>query len=193
MIATLEGTLEYCGVDSAIIKVGGVGIRVYLPSSTLSQLGALGDEVSLYTHLYVKEDNISLYGFTSNEEVALFKNLISVSGIGPKVALALLSSLSAEQLATAIIGGNVDLIDQVPGIGPKMANRLIVELRSKLEQEWKEVALPLATEDSDAIAALTSLGYSLKEATQVVSSIPNSSGLTLEEKVKTALQELATK
>jgi len=191
MIATLEGTLEYCGIDSAVIKVGGVGVLVYLPGSTLIQLGALGDKISLYTHLYVKEDNISLYGFTSTEEVALFKNLISISGIGPKVALALLSKLSAEQLATAIISGNVDLIQQVPGIGKKMANRLVVELRDKLEREWKEAALPLAPEDSDTIAALTSLGYSLKEAAQVVSSIPNSSELSLEEKVKTALQELA--
>jgi len=191
MIATLEGTLEYCGIDSAVIKVGGVGVQVYLPGSTLIQIGALGDKISLYTHLYVKEDNISLYGFTSTEEVALFKNLISISGIGPKVALALLSKLSAEQLATAIISGNVDLIQQVPGIGKKMANRLVVELRDKLEREWKEAALPLAPEDSDAIAALTSLGYSLREVTQVVSSIPNSSELSLEEKVKTALQELA--
>jgi Holliday junction DNA helicase RuvA len=193
MIATLEGILEHCGIGSVVIKVGGVGIQVYVPSLTLSRLGVIGDKVSLYTHLYVKEDNISLYGFASSEEVALFKNLISISGIGPRIALALLSKLSAEQLATAIISGNVALIDQVPGIGKKMANRLVVELRDKLEREWKEAALPLVPEDSDAIAALTSLGYSLREAIQVVSSIPNSSELSLEEKVKTALQELASK
>jgi len=193
MIATLEGILEHCGLGSVVIKVGGVGIQVYVPSLTLSRLGVIGDKVSLYTHLYVKEDNISLYGFASSEEVALFKNLISISGIGPRIALALLSKLSAEQLATAIISGNVALIEQVPGIGKKMANRLVVELRDKLEREWKEAALPLAPEDSDAIAALTSLGYSLREVIQVVSSIPNSSELSLEEKVKTALQELASK
>ena len=193
MIATLEGILEHCGIGSVVIKVGGVGIQVYVPSLTLSRLGVIGDKVSLYTHLYVKEDNISLYGFASSEEVALFKNLISISGIGPRIALALLSKLSAEQLATAIISGNVALIDQVPGIGKKMANRLVVELRDKLEREWKEAALPLAPEDSDAIAALTSLGYSLRGVIQVVSSIPNSSELSLEEKVKTALQELASK
>lgn len=193
MIATLEGILEHCGLGSVVIKVGGVGIQVYVPSLTLSRLGVIGDKVSLYTHLYVKEDNISLYGFASSEEVALFKNLISISGIGPRIALALLSKLSAEQLATAIISGNVALIEQVPGIGKKMANRLVVELRDKLEREWKEAALPLAPEDSDAIAALTSLGYSLREVIQVVSSIPNSSELSLEEKVKTALQELASR
>jgi Holliday junction DNA helicase RuvA len=191
MIATLEGTLEYCGIDSAIVKVGGVGVRVYLPRSTLSRLGNIGSKVSLYTHLHVKEDSLSLYGFASSEEVALFKNLISVSGIGPKVALALLSGLSVEQLATAIVGGNVDLITQVPGVGKKLASRLIVDLKSKLEQEWKETAVLLAPEDSDAIAALTSLGYSLSEATQAVSSIPDSSQLSLEEKVKAALQRLS--
>ena len=191
MIATLEGKLEYCGVDSAIVKVGGVGVRVYLPRSDLPKLGNIGDKVSLYTHLHVREDNLSLYGFVSSEEAALFKNLISVSGIGPKVAMALLSGLSVEQLATAIVGGNVDLIDQVPGVGKKMANRLIVDLKSKLEQEWKETAVLLAPGDSDAIAALTSLGYSLREATQAVSSIPDSPRLSLEEKVRAALQRLS--
>lgn len=193
MIATLDGTLEYCGADSAIVKVGGVGIRVYLPVSTLSRLGDIGDKVFLYTHLHVKEDNLSLYGFATNEEVALFKNLISVSGIGPKMGLAMLSSLSVEQLATAIVGGNVDLINQVPGVGKKIASRLIVDLKSKLEQEWKETAVLLVPEDSDAIAALTSLGYSLQEATQVVSSIPDSSQLSLEERVRAALQRLSGK
>ena len=191
MIATLEGKLEYCGIDSAIVKVGGVGIRVYLPRSDLPKLGNIGDRVSLYTHLHVREDNLSLYGFISSEEVALFKNLISVSGIGPKVAMSLLSGLSVEQLATAIVGGNIDLITQVPGVGKKLASRLVVDLKSKLEQEWKETAAPLAPEDSDAIAALTSLGYSLREATQAVSSIPDSPGLSLEEKVRAALQRLS--
>jgi len=191
MIATLEGTLEYRGADSVIINVGGIGFQAYIPSSTLSQLGAIGDKVSLYTHLHVKEDNISLYGFASSDELVLFKSLISVSGIGPKAALALLSALNPEQLAMAITGGNVDFISQVPGIGKKMANRLVIELRGKLEREWKGAALPLAPENTDIIAALTSLGYSLREATQAVSSLQDSRELSLEEKVKMALQQLA--
>ena len=191
MIATLEGKLEYRGIDSAIVKVGGVGVRVYLPRSDLPKLGNIGDKVSLYTHLHVREDNLSLYGFVSSEEAALFKNLISVSGVGPRVAMSLLSGLSVEQLATAIVGGNIDLITQVPGVGKKLASRLVVDLKSKLEQEWKETAVLLAPEDSDAIAALTSLGYSLREATQAVSSIPDSPGLSLEEKVRAALQRLS--
>lgn len=191
MIATLEGTLQHRSVDSIIVNVGGIGFRVHVPGSTLSQLGAVNDKVILYTHLYVKEDNISLYGFASGQELNLFKNLISVSGVGPKLALALLSSLSVEQLTMAILSGNVDLIDQVPGVGKKVASRIAVELKGKLEQEWEGAVLPLAQEDSDVVAALTSLGYSLREATQVVSSLTGSSELSLEEKIKTALQQLA--
>lgn len=193
MIATLEGMLEYRGVDSVIINVGGIGFQVHVPGSTLSQLGAIKDKVSLYTHLHLREDNVSLYGFASEEELALFKYLISVSGIGPKTALALLSALNPEQLAMAITGGNVDIISQVPGIGRKMASRLVVELKGKLEREWKGALLPLAAEDADAIAALTNLGYSLREATQAVSNLPDSAGFSLEEKVKMALQQLAPK
>lgn len=194
MIATLKGTLEYRGVDSVIINVDGIGFQVHVPGSTLSQLGAINDKVSLYTHLHLREDNVSLYGFASEEELGLFKNLISVSGIGPKAALALLSALNPEQLAMAITGGNVDVISQVPGIGRKIAGRLVVELKGKLEREWKKGAvLPLAAENADAIAALTNLGYSLREATQAVSNLPDSAELSLEEKVRMALQQMAAK
>jgi Holliday junction DNA helicase RuvA len=191
MIATLEGILEYRSNDSIIINVGGIGFRVYVPSSTLSQLGAVKGKVSLYTHLHVREDNISLYGFASSEELALFKNLISVSGIGSKLALALLSALNPEQLVMAITSGDIDLLSQTPGIGKKMASRLVVELRGKLEKEWKEVALPVAPGSVDVISALTGLGYSLAEATKAISKLPDSEGLSLEEKIKMALQQMA--
>jgi Holliday junction DNA helicase RuvA len=191
MIATLEGILEYRGNDSVIINVGGIGFRVYVPSSTLSRLGAVKGKVSLYTHLHVREDNVSLYGFASSEELALFKNLISVSGVGSKVALALLSALNPEQLVMAITSGDIDLISQAPGIGKKLASRLVVELRGKLEKEWKEVALPLAPGSADVIAALTGLGYSLTEATKAISKLPDFEELSLEEKIKMALQQMA--
>jgi Holliday junction DNA helicase RuvA len=190
MIATLEGILEYRGNDSIIINVSGIGFRVYVSGSTLSQLGAIKGKVSLYTHLHLREDNVSLYGFASGEELTLFKKLVSVSGVGPKIALALLSALSPEQLVMAITSGNADLISQVPGIGKKMASRLVIELRGKLEKEWKETALPLAPESADIIAALTGLGYSLAEATKAISKLPDSEELSLEEKVKMALQQM---
>ncbi|HXZ29854.1 MAG TPA: Holliday junction branch migration protein RuvA [Dehalococcoidia bacterium] len=191
MIARLEGILESRGNDFVIVNVGGIGFRVYVPGSTSSQLGAVKDRLFLYTHLHVREDNISLYGFASNEELALFRNLISVSGIGPKLALALLSALSPEQVVMAITSGNIGLLSQAPGIGKKIASRLVVELRSKLEKEWKEVALPLTPEDGDVVAALTGLGYSLTEATEAVSRIRDSEELSLEERIKIALQQVA--
>ncbi|HEY4711075.1 MAG TPA: Holliday junction branch migration protein RuvA [Dehalococcoidia bacterium] len=190
MIATLEGILEYRGNGSVIINVGGIGFRVHVPGSTLSQLGAVKGKVSLYTHLHVREDNISLYGFATSEELALFKNLISVSGVGPKVALALLSTLNPEQLVMAITSGDIDLISQTPGIGKKLASRLVVELKGKLEKEWQEIALPLAPENADFIAALTGLGYSLTEATKAISKLPDSEELNLEDRIKMALQQM---
>ena len=191
MIATLEGILDYRGNDSIILNVGGIGFQVFVPGSTLSQLGTVKGKVSLYTHLHLREDNVSLYGFASGEELALFQNLISVSGIGPKAALGILSALNPEQLVMAISSGNIDLISQAPGIGKKIASRLVVELRGKLEKEWKDTALPLGPEGVDAIAALTGLGYSLTEATNAISKLPDSEELSLEEKIKIALQQIA--
>ena len=191
MIATLDGILEYRGSDSIIINVGGIGFRVYVSDSTLSQLGAVKGKVSLYTHLHLRVDNVSLYGFASSEELALFKNLISVSGVGSKVALSLLSTFSPEQVVMAITSGNLDLISQAPGIGKKMAGRLVIELKGKLENEWKETALPLAPESGDVIAALTGLGYSLAEATKAISKLPDSEELSLEDKIRIALQQMA--
>ena len=192
MIVALEGILESRGIDSVIIKVGSISFQVFVPSSILGQLGTVGDEVHLHTHLYLREDNVALYGFGSAEESRLFQNLISVSGIGPKVGLGLLSTLGAEQLASAIVSGNVDLLSQAPGLGKKMAGRIVLDLKSKLESEWGAVAAPvLVQEDADVVAALTNLGYSLKEATHAVSSLPDSREIDLEERIRLALKQLA--
>ena len=192
MIVALEGILESRGIDSAVVKVGPLSLQVHIPGSTVSRLGNVGDKVHLHTHLYVREDNIAVYGFASADELALFQNLISVSGIGPKAGLAFLSTLSVEQLASAIIGGNVDLLTQVPGIGRKIAGRVVLELKGKLEKGWEGVVTPALTrEDADVVAALTTLGYSLREATQAVANLPSSPELDLEEKVKLALRQMA--
>jgi Holliday junction DNA helicase RuvA len=194
MIVALEGILDSRGIDSAVVKVGPLSLLVYVPGSTLSRLGTVGDKVHLHTHLYVREDNISFYGFASADELALFQNLISVSGIGPKAALAFLSTLNVDQLASAIVSGNVDLLTQVPGIGKKMAGRVVLELKGKLEKGWAGAVTPALTpDDADVVAALTTLGYSLKEATQAVAGLPNSAELDLEEKVRLALRQLAAK
>jgi Holliday junction DNA helicase RuvA len=192
MIVALEGTLDSRGIDSVVVKIGPLSLLVSVPGSTLSRLGTIGDKVHLHTHLYVREDIIAMYGFASADELALFQNFISVSGIGPKAALAFLSTLNVEQLASAIVSGNVDLLTQVPGIGKKMAGRVVLELKGKLEKGWAGAVTPALTpEDADVVAALTTLGYSLREATQAVAGLPNAEELDLEEKVRLALRQLS--
>lgn len=194
MIASLHGKLESLGSDGAIINVGGIGFRVYMPTSTLSTLGKIGEEVKLHTYLHLREDNAALYGFASTEELGLFQNLISVSGLGPKLALAMLSVMNVEKLIMAIATSSVDLLTEVPGIGKKMAHRLILELKDKLGAGWITTpTIQLVEENTEVLAALTSLGYSVAEATQAVASLPPDSKLSLEEKVKLALQYFATK
>ena len=123
----------------------------------------------------------------------MFQYLISVSGIGPKVALSILSTLSTDQIVSAIIGDNIGLISQVPGIGKKMAGRIVLELKGKLEKDWKEIIVPVAVQaNTDVIEVLTGLGYSLREATRVVSMLPDSGEIGLEEKVRLALKQLAS-
>lgn len=192
MIAGIEGTLEFRGSDWAIVKVGGISLQVYVPASTLSRLGAVGEKVQLYTHLHLREDNVTLYGFSSQEELDLFKLLIGVDGVGPRVALAMLSAINPEQLVLAIASGNIDLLTQLPGVGKKVASRLVLELKGKLEKGWAGVVPSfLSSENADVVAALTNLGYSAAEATRAVASLPDSPDLNLEDKIKLALQHFA--
>ena len=192
MLAGVEGILVSKTANSVKVKAGPVTFLVSVPGSTSSKLGHPGSTVSLHTHLYVREDVLALYGFSSQQELALFEQLITVSGIGPKVALALLTTMNAEQITTAIITGNADLLSQVPGIGKKTAGRIILDLRSKLEKGWEGEFLPSITEsDSDAVSALTGLGYSIREATQALGNIKQDEGMTVEDKVRLALQQLA--
>jgi len=132
MISSLHGKVESLGSDFAIINVGGIGFQVYMPTSTLSTLGAIGKEVQLYTHLHLREDNATLYGFGSADELMLFQSLISVSGLGPKLALAMLSGMRVEQLVTAIATGGADLLTVIPGIGRKVANRIAAATPARL-------------------------------------------------------------
>lgn len=194
MIAGVEGVLVSKGNNSVVIKAGAVSFQVFVPGSTLSRMGHTGNSVFLHTHLYVREDNLSLYGFSTAAELALFEQLITVSGIGPKVALALLTTLNAEQIVSAILSSNSELLSQVPGIGKKTAARVILDLKGKLEKGWEGDAIPAMSQgDNDAVAALTGLGYSIREATQALGSIPQTDGMTLEEKIRLALQKLSSR
>jgi Holliday junction DNA helicase RuvA len=189
MIASLHGTLESLGSDWAVINVNGLGLQVYMPTSTLSTLGSVGMEVHLHTELILREDSATLYGFDSAEELELFQVLTGVSGLGPRLALAMLSAMNVEQLSMAIATGSIDLLTTVPGIGKKMAERLVLELKDKIGAVM--VATPAAQmvqENTDVIAALTSLGYSVSEASHAVATLPQSPELNLEEKIKLALQ-----
>lgn len=189
MISSLHGKVEAIGPDWAVINVGGIGFQVHMPTSTLSTLGAAGTQVKVYTHLHVREDNLSLYGFATPADLALFETLLSVSGVGPRIALALLSSLSADKLSMAIATGSEDLLTTTPGIGKKTASRIILELKDKIGAVWISTpASEAVRENADVLAALTSLGYSLSEATQAVGTLPANSKLGLEEKIKLALQ-----
>jgi Holliday junction DNA helicase RuvA len=194
MIASLHGKLESLDSDGAIINVGGIGFQVYMPTSTLSTLGKIGEEVKLHTHLHLREDNAALYGFASTDELGLFQNLISVSGLGPKLALAMLSAMNIEKLTMAIATSSADLLTEIPGIGKKMASRLILELKEKIGAGWITTpAVQLAEENAEVVAALTSLGYSVSEATRAVASLPPDSKLSLEDRVKQALAYFTTK
>ena len=194
MIAGLHGTLESLGSDWAIINVGGISFQVYMPTSTLSLLGAIGEEVKLHTHLHLREDNATLYGFASTDELRFFQTLLGVSGLGPKLALAMLSAMSVDKLTMAIATGSVDLLTIVPGIGKKVADRLVLELKDKIAAGWVTTpAAQLAEANTDVLAALTSLGYSVAEATRAVATLPPSSDLTLEERLKLALQYFTAK
>ena len=194
MIAGLHGTLESLGGDWAIINVGGIGFQVYMPTSTLSLLGAIGEEVKLHTHLHLREDNATLYGFATDDELRFFQTLLGVSGLGPKLALAMLSAMSLDKLTMAIATGSVDLLTIVPGIGKKVADRLVLELKDKIAAGWVTTpAAQLAEANTDVLAALTSLGYSVAEATRAVATLPPSSDLTLEERLKLALQYFTAK
>jgi len=188
MIASLTGTLEAMGADWVVVNVGGVGFKVHLPTSDLSRLGSPGGKVELFTHLHVREDNISLYGSTSAEELGLFEVLIGVSGIGPKLALAMLSTMEPETLAAAIATANSLVLTHVPGIGKKTAERIILELKDKVSAGMLAISAPeLAPDNAEVLAALVSLGYTTNEAVQAVSSLPRDSKLGIEEKLRLAL------
>lgn len=194
MIASLEGTLQTKTPEGAVINVGGVGFAVALPASTLSILGGTGDRVRLYTYLQVKDDGLNLFGFASAEELALFRMLIGITGLGPKLALAMLSTMSPEKIASAIAGENIAMLTQVPGVGKKVAARIVVELKDKLSTGFASVMLPeTRAGNADALAALLSLGYSALEANEAVASLPLDVETNLEDRVRLALGYLANR
>jgi Holliday junction DNA helicase RuvA len=189
MIGFLSGKLQSRTDDTLIVNVGGVGFRVRVSTSTSAGLGAIGSEVQLFTHLRVREDELSLYGFATEEELHLFEMLMTVSGVGPKVALGVLSAAPIATLKIALAEGNVDALTAVPGIGKKTAQRLVLELKGKIDASGLSEVSEVAPVDKDVMDALINLGYSAAEATRAARSVP-ASAKTLEDRLRYALQYL---
>ncbi len=188
MIAAVRGALEAHGPDWVIVDVGGISLRVAVPASSISRLPPLGESVRLITHLYLREDVVALYGFLSPDDLSLFEQLLGVAGVGPKVALSMLSAAPSASLRQAIASENLDNLTKIPGIGKKLASRLILELRGKLTAPEAGTFAPIATVDSDVVEALVGLGYPLNDAQAALRSLPADREVELEERIRLALQ-----
>jgi Holliday junction DNA helicase RuvA len=198
MIALVRGTLAYKSIDHVILDVGGVGYRLFIPLSTFYSLPETG-EISLFTHTHVREDALLLYGFLSLEEKNLFVTLIGISGIGPKLAVNILSHIPAGDLKRAIASADVKRLSALPGIGRKTAERLVLELKDKIGPAPGPVAaagLPAAVDTaagdliSDVISALVNLGYKENQARKVLENMELAPDLSMEEALKGALKVL---
>ena len=196
MIAYVKGKLDTKTNTFVIIDVQGIGYRVFMPTKSIESLGEIGQTVKVYTHYYVREDNISLYGFSSNEELRMFELLISVSGVGAKSAITMLSEISPSSFALAVISDDISKLVKIPGVGKKTAARIILELKDKLKTETaieqtEEVNVIIEKDNNanEAIAALQVLGYTRKEIEKVFEKI-DTNNLGLEEIIKIALKYL---
>lgn len=192
LVAAVQGKLVERGPDYALIAVGGVTLCIFVPGRDLETLGALGVEVALSTHLVVREDDLQLYGFASDVGRWLFSRLLGVSGVGPRAALSVLSVLPAEGVVAAIVAGDTRALSQAPGVGSRTADRIVVDLREKLEERFGSTPVTPreapAVQDS-ALKALVALGYSAMEARQVLSE-EHGEGLETEERVRRALRRM---
>ncbi len=188
MIASLRGTLlSIAPPDSLVLEVGGVGYRVSVPTSVLDGVD-VGRGLFLHTVMIVREDALSLYGFENEEQRTLFDLLLGVQGVGPKVALSVLSSLSPEVLRSAIVNEQPDVLSRVKGIGKKTAEKLVFSLKDKLGGGFEFGGVMPADIDADVITALTALGYSVVEAQAAVQAIPKEHNTApLEERIRLAL------
>ncbi|MDA8365152.1 MAG: Holliday junction branch migration protein RuvA [Gammaproteobacteria bacterium] len=194
MIGRLCGTLLHREPPLLLVDVGGVGYELEAPMSTFYDLPQAGENVTLFTHLVVRDDAHLLYGFSRDRQRRLFRSLLKVNGVGPRVALAILSGLSDEDLLRCIAQEDIARLTRVPGIGRKTAERLIIELRDKVEPAPTAGAVHPAAVPSDpmqeAVSALVALGYKPQEANRAVSAVPPE-GLRSEEIIRQALKSLA--
>lgn len=191
MIARLRGHLIAREGEELIVEVGGIGFAVQVPTPLAASV-EVGEAISLHTRLIVREDAFVLYGFTSQDELRLFNLLLTVSGIGPRLALALLSAMSPESLRLAIRNEQTDLLTRIPGLGAKTARKIIFELKDKVGMgpDMPAELAALSSADAEVVEALTALGYSLIEAQRAVQSIPRDV-TDVEERLRLALSHFA--
>ena len=197
MFAYIKGSLEQKSNNYVVIDVGGIGYKIFMATKAIETLGEIGEIVKVHTHYYVREDNISLYGFNTNEELRMFELLLQVSGIGAKSAIAMLSEISPSSFALAVISDDISQLVKIPGIGKKTAARIVLELKDKLKTEeaitkTEEVKLSITNEEetSEAIAALQVLGYTKREIEKALENV-DTKNLQLEEIIKQGLKNLA--
>ena len=188
MIGSLRGKVTHTGPDHALIEVGGIGYRVVAGPALLARLRR-GAEASVFTHHLVREDQQALFGFAATEELAFFELLLTVSGVGPRLALAITSAHAVTKLQLAIVTDDVDVFTSVSGVGRKTAQRVILELKEKVHAAGLAVGGG-ASADSDVVAALESLGYTASEARRAAAAVAGGEG-GLDARIKAALQELA--
>jgi Holliday junction DNA helicase RuvA len=195
LIASLDGVLEAKRANSALVRVGGVTFEVWAPSNDVASLPATGSAVHLLTHLIVREDDLQLFGFIDERGRALFESLLAISGVGPKAALAVLSVMSAAELTIAILSGDAVAISRAQGVGKRTAERIILELKGKLENELDGMPLTMlpgaaaGTVGDPALIALLGLGFSTVEARQALST-EQDEGLETDERIRKALQRM---
>ena len=204
MLAYIKGILEIKTKGYIVVEAGGLGYKIFMPESTIANTGNIGDKVQIYTFMRVREDDVSLYGFLTNEELRMFELLLSVSWIGAKAALGILSNITPSQFALAVISNDVTILKKVPGIGSKTAQRAILELKDKLKKE-QEISIEEGEEVSnieqdikenekvsEAISALQVLGYSKREIVEALQTVEVTS-LSVEDIIKKGLVNLAKK
>ncbi|MFR3727225.1 Holliday junction branch migration protein RuvA [Lacrimispora sp.] len=200
MISFVKGPVAEIFEDTVVIECGNIGYEIHVPVSVLQKLPGVGREAKLYTYFQVREDAMCLYGFLNRQDLQIFKQLISVNGIGPKGALGVLSALSPDDLRRAIVSGDAKAISKAPGVGAKTAQRIILDLKDKID--LKEFLLPVLTEEEstgsitggvagEAIEALTALGYSSVEAGRAVKKVEVTESMTAEDVLKASLKHLA--
>lgn len=197
MIAYLEGTLKSRGTDHVVVSVNGVGYHIYVTPASLESLHTIDASINLHIHTHVREDQIALFGFLSAHELRLFQRLINVQGIGPKLALVVLSGLAPNDFISAVVNDDLARLNAIPGVGKKTAERIVLDLKDRLIKDGM-ITLPALgatvskpTVSGDAVSALVNLGYNRQEAERALIRLGNPADMPISQLIKAALKELS--